>query len=89
MGNKTEILKSIGNTPLIELSRVVPDGCARILVKLESQNPTGSMKDRMALGAHVLELPSEEALFADTSTGANIVWRQFGLQGAWEPGIPL
>lgn len=49
MGNKTEILNSIGNTPLIELSRVVPDGCARILVKLESHNPTGSMKDRMAL----------------------------------------
>ena len=49
MGNKTKILKSIGNTPLIDLSRVAPDGCARILVKLESHNPTGSMKDRMAL----------------------------------------
>ncbi len=49
MGNKTNILDSIGNTPLIELSRVMPDGCARILIKLESHNPTGSMKDRMAL----------------------------------------
>jgi len=40
---------SIGATPAIELRRVVPDGCARVLVKLESHNPTGSMKDRMAL----------------------------------------
>jgi len=45
---QTGILSSIGNTPLVELSHVVPKGCARILVKLESQNPTGSMKDRMA-----------------------------------------
>lgn len=43
-----EILNSIGNTPLIELRRIVPKSCARILVKLESHNPTGSMKDRMA-----------------------------------------
>jgi cysteine synthase A len=34
---------------LIELCRVVPDGQARVVAKLESQNPTGSMKDRMAL----------------------------------------
>ena len=43
------ILQRIGNTPLLELRRVVPAGCARILIKLESVNPTGSMKDRMAL----------------------------------------
>jgi len=43
------ILEAIGGTPVVALSRVVPRDCARILVKLESQNPTGSMKDRMAL----------------------------------------
>ena len=43
------IIDRIGNTSLIELRRTVPDGCARILVKIESENPTGSMKDRMAL----------------------------------------
>jgi cysteine synthase A len=43
------ILDRIGNTPLLELRGIVPDGCARILVKLEAANPTGSMKDRMAL----------------------------------------
>lgn len=44
----TSILQAIGNTPLAELTRVVPPRCARILVKVEGQNPTGSMKDRMA-----------------------------------------
>jgi cysteine synthase A len=43
------ILTAVGGTPVVELQRVVPGGCARVLVKLESQNPTGSMKDRMAL----------------------------------------
>src|ERR1051325_7599691 len=44
-------LDGIGNTPLVELHRVVPPGRARVFVKLESANPTGSMKDRMAKAA--------------------------------------
>lgn len=48
MGIARSVLEAIGDTPLIELRRVVPSGCARILVKLEGHNPTGSMKDRMA-----------------------------------------
>jgi cysteine synthase len=43
------ILDGIGNTALLALRRVVPANGARILLKLESENPTGSMKDRMAL----------------------------------------
>ena len=43
------VLEGIGGTPLLELTRIVPEGCARILIKIESVNPTGSMKDRMAL----------------------------------------
>jgi cysteine synthase A len=42
------VLEAIGHTPLVQLRRVVPPGCAPIFVKLEGQNPTGSMKDRMA-----------------------------------------
>jgi cysteine synthase len=42
------VLESIGNTPLVRLTKVVPHGSARVLVKLEWANPTGSMKDRMA-----------------------------------------
>src|SRR5215470_10272528 len=44
-----DILEAIGNTPLVRLRKVVPADCADILVKLEWENPTGSMKDRMAL----------------------------------------
>jgi cysteine synthase len=44
------VLDAIGNTSMVELRHVVPPDCARILVKLEWENPTGSMKDRMALG---------------------------------------
>jgi len=43
------VLQRIGDTPLLELKRIVPEGGARILIKVESVNPTGSMKDRMAL----------------------------------------
>ena len=42
------ILQAIGNTSLVQLRHVVPPGCAKIFVKLEWENPTGSMKDRMA-----------------------------------------
>lgn len=43
------ILQSIGNTSLVPLHRVVPEGCGQIFAKAEWENPTGSMKDRMAL----------------------------------------
>lgn len=46
---QASILDRIGNTSLIELGPFVPPDCARILLKAESENPTGSMKDRMAL----------------------------------------
>jgi len=43
------ILDCIGNTTLMPLRNVVPANGARIFLKLENENPTGSMKDRMAL----------------------------------------
>jgi cysteine synthase len=43
------ILDCIGNTSLVPLRNVVPKHGSRVLIKLESENPTGSMKDRMAL----------------------------------------
>ncbi len=42
------VLAAIGNTPIVELGKVVPPGSARVLAKVEWANPTGSMKDRMA-----------------------------------------
>lgn len=44
-----DVLHGIGNTSLLALRHVVPGNGSRILLKLESENPTGSMKDRMAL----------------------------------------
>jgi cysteine synthase A len=43
------ILEAIGNTPLVRLSRCAPSNGAELWLKLENRNPTGSMKDRMAL----------------------------------------
>jgi cysteine synthase len=43
-----DILDAIGNTSMVRLRRVVPHGCADVFVKLEWENPTGSVKDRMA-----------------------------------------
>ena len=42
-----DILNAIGNTSLVRLRKVVPPNCADISVKLEWENPSGSVKDRM------------------------------------------
>jgi len=44
-----DTVATIGETPLVELSRITPNPGVRILAKLESANPTGSIKDRTAL----------------------------------------
>ena len=49
MNIQSSILHCIGDTSLVALRKVVPGNGSRILVKLESENPSGSMKDRMAL----------------------------------------
>lgn len=73
------ILESIGSTSLVELRSVVPEGSARILLKIESENPTGSMKDRMALAmiegaARAGKLKSGQAVVEYTggSTGVSL-----------------
>ena len=43
------VLDLVGNTPLVDLSDLSPKPAVRILAKLEGQNPTGSVKDRIAL----------------------------------------
>lgn len=48
MNRTNSILSAIGNTSIVQLRSVVPSGCAKIFVKLEWENPTGSMKDRAA-----------------------------------------
>ncbi|KAH8650488.1 tryptophan synthase beta subunit-like PLP-dependent enzyme [Ilyonectria robusta] len=44
----SSVLDTIGNTPVVQLKRVVPENSADVFIKLEYLNPTGSYKDRMA-----------------------------------------
>src|ERR1700759_1377397 len=48
MAREGSVLGTIGNTPMLEL-RNLDTGCCRLFVKLENQNPTGSIKDRIGL----------------------------------------
>jgi len=49
MANANNITQLIGNTPLLRLNRIVPESSATLLVKIESRNPGGSVKDRIGL----------------------------------------
>ena len=73
------VLQAIGNTPVVQLHKVVPPGAADVFVKLESVNPTGSYKDRMALamieGAEargVLKPGTRVVEFTGGSTGSSL-----------------
>jgi cystathionine beta-synthase len=57
---KPTILEAVGNTPLVRLNKVVDSRCAAVLVKCEYMNPTGSIKDRMAL--HILNESEKRGL---------------------------
>ncbi len=60
------ILQYIGRTPLLEISRVVPEGCATILAKAEFMNPGGSVKDRIA--RFIVECAEERGQLKSGST---------------------
>src|SRR3954467_9587395 len=60
------ILDAIGNTPLVRLRALAPGNRAEIWVKLEYLNPTGSMKDRMALS--MIEGAERDGLLAPGTT---------------------
>ena len=77
----SSVLDLIGSTPLVPLRRVVPAAHARILVKLELANPTGSMKDRMmramidAAGRDGRLSPGQEIVeFTGGSTGTSLAF---------------
>ncbi len=71
-----DILEAVGHTPLVRLNKVVPPGCADVLVKCEYMNPTGSIKDRMAV--HVLNESEKQGLIRP---GATIVENTSGNTG--------
>jgi [CysO sulfur-carrier protein]-thiocarboxylate-dependent cysteine synthase len=65
-GKYGDIVQAIGNTPLVELKRLSPNPDVRIYIKLESYNPTGSVKDRVARS--MIERAEEDALIAPGQT---------------------
>jgi len=74
-----DILQAIGNTTLVQLRKLVPAESAEIFVKLEWENPTGSLKDRMAKAVILLAEQSGRLQPGDTvveytggSTGASL-----------------
>jgi [CysO sulfur-carrier protein]-thiocarboxylate-dependent cysteine synthase len=71
------ILDTIGNTPLVEVPRLAPVEGVRLWVKLEGQNPTGSVKDRIALamveaGESSGELTKDKTILEPTSGNTGI-----------------
>jgi cysteine synthase len=65
-GRYGDIVQSIGNTPLVELPRLSPKPGVRIWAKLESHNPTGSVKDRVARA--LIEDAEEKGVLAPGQT---------------------
>jgi len=65
-GKYGDIVESIGNTPLVELRRLSPKPSVRIYAKLESYNPTGSVKDRVARS--LIESAEEQGLIRPGQT---------------------
>jgi [CysO sulfur-carrier protein]-thiocarboxylate-dependent cysteine synthase len=65
-GKYGDIVQAIGNTPLVELRRLSPRPGVRIYVKLESYNPTGSVKDRVARS--MIERAEEDGLIRPGQT---------------------
>jgi cysteine synthase B len=71
------ILDAVGNTPLVQVPHLTPVDSVRIWVKLEGQNPTGSVKDRIALamveaGETSGELTSDKTILEPTSGNTGI-----------------
>ncbi len=60
------VLDLIGDTPLVRLSHVTPEGSAEVLGKMESLNPAGSVKDRIALA--MIEAAEEQGLIKPGDT---------------------
>jgi cysteine synthase B len=65
-GKYGDIVQAIGNTPLVELKRLSPKPGVRIYAKLESYNPTGSVKDRVARS--MIERAEEDGLIQPGQT---------------------
>jgi cysteine synthase len=69
----SSLLDLVGNTPLVELAHLSPKPEVKLYAKLEGQNPTGSIKDRVALAmVEAAELESGQELLEPTSGNTGI-----------------
>jgi [CysO sulfur-carrier protein]-thiocarboxylate-dependent cysteine synthase len=69
----TSLLQLVGNTPLVELPRLSPSPEVKLYAKLEGQNPTGSIKDRVALAmVEAADLQPGDELLEPTSGNTGI-----------------
>ena len=90
-----DILDAIGNTPLVELPRITPKKGVRIFAKMEGNNPTGSLKDRIAKymieqGERSGELTKDKTILEPTSGNTGIALAMIGRRKGYKVkvGIP-
>ncbi|MBZ0159542.1 cysteine synthase family protein [Candidatus Methylomirabilis sp.] len=89
-----DILDAIGNTPLIELPRMSPKKGVRIFAKLEGNNPTGSLKDRIA--KYMIEqaersgaLTSDKTILEPTSGNTGIALAMIGRRKGYKVKVVI
>ena len=75
-----DVLRTIGHTPIVRLRRVVPEGCAEVVAKLEFFGPGGSVKDRAAL-AMIDDAEKRGLLRPNASPPATVVEASAGNTG--------
>src|SRR5881275_2124153 len=87
-GKYGDIVQAIGNTPLVELKRLSPKPGVRIYAKLESYNPTGSVKDRVAraLICSRKGYPLKVVMPDNVTEERTQLLRMYGAEIAYSPG---
>ncbi|VFS29650.1 Cysteine synthase B [Serratia liquefaciens] len=88
--------QTIGNTPLVKLQRLGPDNGSEVWVKLEGNNPAGSVKDRAALKGYRMKLlmpdnMSQERRAAMRAYGAELILvsKEQGMEGARDLALEM
>jgi cysteine synthase B len=89
-----DILDAIGNTPLVELPRITPKKGVRIFAKMEGNNPTGSLKDRIAKymieqAERSGELTKDKAILEPTSGNTGIALAMIGRRKGYKVKVVI
>ncbi len=89
-----DVLDAIGNTPLVELPRISPKKGVRIYAKMEGNNPTGSLKDRIAKymieqAERSGELTKDKAILEPTSGNTGIALAMIGRRKGYKVKVVI